>query len=93
MSTTARGVLAPNLSTAGRILEVLRKYRNSPIWIRRIARESRLPPSTVKRYLEKYLNKFVSISKTRTPADTEFVMVRLVQDPDELGMEETRVTS
>jgi DNA invertase Pin-like site-specific DNA recombinase len=87
VSAAEIGVLAPNGKTAEQILEILRKYRNSPIWIRKIARESKVPPSTVKRYLEKYLSKFVAISKTKTPVDMEFAMVRLVHDPRELEAE------
>ncbi len=86
------GVLAPNPKTAERILKVLRKYRNSQVWLRQIARESGVPPPTVKRYVEKYLNPFVAVARTRTPVDTEFVMVRLVQDPTDLGRQDTRLT-
>lgn len=72
----------PDNVKSRKILDILRKYKNSNVWYRRIAKETKIPVATVKRYCERYLADYVEIRSERVPPfSTRVSIVRLIKEP------------
>ena len=67
----------PNSKTLFKIFSVLQRYPDG-IWYRRLAKESKVPLSTVHFYLEKYLDRFIENVGFKNP-EGHYVGIRVVK--------------